>query len=199
MISRACRFAWMSLAVLVCAFPCAAAVPSPSMSLVDPVLVGDSNGMSIVNPFHVIVRDAAGNPVPNSRVSLHFGTTGNAVHAYTVQTPPLNTSCPVVTKFADGTGFVVFNGIRFGGYVNGPVLVAEADGVTLRMVQARSTDTDHDGATNIVDFGVFRSGYLGTPGTHPELDFDQNGSVDVGDFSIFRQVYLNDTPGTPCP
>ena len=170
-------------------------VPDASKSSVEPVLVGDSNGMQIGDGFRVSVRDFSGSSMVNSVVTLQFS--GTSARPYTSQVSPAQVSCPSIRNITGVTGDVVFRA-RFGGFANTPAIVVRADGVLLATVLARSTDLDADGATGIQDLSLFRFNFLHAPDAK-ETDYDESGSTDIGDFSIFRQVFLNDLPGTTCP
>lgn len=192
--ARSFGFAIVSFALLLVVSPAMAGVPSPPNCSVDPVLVGDSNGMQIGAGFRVTVRDIVGNPVAGSSVTLgFFGTT----RPYTVQVAPAAVTCPFIVKSTDAAGHVVFQA-RFGGFANAPAINVQADGINLKVVPARSTDLDANGATDAFDFVHFRNNFLNSPAA-PETDYNQDGVTDPFDFNIFRSVFLNDIPGTLCP
>jgi len=174
--------------------PAAANLPDPGHSIVEDVIVGDSNGMQIGNGFRVIVLDAAGNPVVNSHVVLAFN---GSAKPYTSQVPPAVASCPNIFATTDASGTVVFEP-RFGGFDNSPLVEVRADGVALRIVRSRSTDLTKDGVTAAFDFVQFRNNFLNNP-TAPETDYNEDGITGPVDFNVFRLVYLNDIPGTVCP
>jgi len=184
----------LSCILLLVAAPAAAGVPDPGASSVEPVLVGDSNGMQIGNGFVVVVRDVLGAPLGGVTVQLIFaGTT----RPYTTQVAPATTVCPYIKGATDATGTVVFRA-RFGGYANGPAIEVRANGVLLSTVPARSTDLDADGATAAFDFVHFRNNFLNNPAA-PETDYNEDGITDPFDFNVFRSVFLNDVPGILCP
>jgi hypothetical protein len=193
MLALGRRLAWIPLTLLL-ASPAFAAVPAPPVCSVDPVLVGDSNGMQILTGFRVTIRDAASNPIAGSIVTLSFA---GVPRPYTLQVPPAAVTCPTIVGTTDALGQFTFRP-RFGGFANAPAVLVSADGINLVVVPARSTDINGDGATNVADFNIFRFNYLHNPAAQ-ETDFDQTGATDIGDFNIFRQVFLNDNPGVPCP
>ena len=191
------RFISIMVSSLLAATTVNAAVPSPPNSVVEPVLVGNSNGALIGDGFRVTVRDINNTPVPGATVDLVFAGT---VRPYTAQVPPATSGCPaapVIRKVADAAGNVMFQA-RFGGYVNAPAIQVRADGVLLSQVQARSTDIDVDGTTAVGDFNLFRINFLFNPPA-TETDYNEDGMTLVGDFDIFRKVFLNEVPGTLCP
>lgn len=193
MIALARRAACVSLAVLLLASPAFALVPSPTRSSVDPVVVAIA---TLFLPFHVVVRDAAGTPIPGSNVSLHFAP---PVHPYNAQNPPFVVTCPNVSVNTDATGSAVFSGIRFGGFTTTATVGVFADGIFLRSVTPRSPDFNDDGDVDLVDFAAFRDAYLNHPTTTPQGDFDNSGTVDVADLSAFRGAFVNNAHGTNCP
>lgn len=196
MKTRLCLLAGTALAIALLASPAAATitVPYPPLCSVEPVLVGDSNGMQIGDGFKVTVRDVTGATMAGVVVHLAFaGTT----RPYNAQVAPAQAQCPDIANVTNGLGNVVFQA-RFGGYANAPAIQVIADGFLLKTVPARSTDLDADGATTVADFSRFRINFLTNPAAQ-ETDYDETGLTDLGDFAIFRTVYLNDIPGVPCP
>src|SRR5262245_9369932 len=157
MISRPGIFA-AALAASLLASPVSATtvVPDPAHSSVEPVLVGDSNGMQIGDGFRVTVRDLQNVPMANVVVALQFA--GSGARAYASQVSPAQASCPSILSIANAVGEVAFRA-RFGGFANTPAVVVRADGVRLATVLARSTDLDADGVTGLSDLGIFRQNF----------------------------------------
>jgi len=196
MLARA-RFIAIFVSSIFAATAGNAAVPSPPNSVVEPVLVGNSNGTLIGDGFRVTVRDIANIPIGGSLVDLLFA---GAVRPYTAQVPPSGSLCPAapgIRQAANAAGNAVFQA-RFGGYANAFAIQVRADGVLLSQVMARSTDINADGTTAVGDFNLFRINFLFNPPAM-ETDYNEDGATLVGDFDIFRKVFLNEVPGIPCP
>ena len=171
--------------------------PDPGHSQLEPVIVGDSNGMQIGDGYRVIVRDVNGNPLNGITVELHFSGTG--ANPYNQQVFPAIPTCigRLISSSTDGTGTVVFRPL-FGGFENSAGVRVKGNIINLGSVRARSTDIDSDGATAISDFNRFRLNFLFNPAA-VETDYNEDGITGVGDLDIFRKVFLFDTPGQPCP
>ena len=169
--------------------------PYPPNCTVDPVIVGDSNGMKIGNGYRVIIRDHRNVPLQGVQVTVNFQ---QGVFPYANQPAPTTTDCAlrIIGQFTDVNGLVTFVP-RIGGYQNAAVMAIKTDGMFLTQISGRSTDLDANGTTDIGDFSHFRTNYLTNP-TAQETDYDQSGATDIADFSIFRQVYLNDIAGAVC-
>ena len=193
------RHTTVLLAAAVLLFPGIAAaqhpLPYPPNCTVDPVIVGDSNGMKIGNGYRVIIRSRSNVPIEGVQVTVNFQ---QGVFPYANQPAPTTTDCAarIIGQFTDVNGLVTFVP-RIGGYQNAAVMAIKADGMFIEQISGRSTDLDANGTTDISDFSHFRTNYLTNPSAL-ETDFDQSGATDIGDFSIFRQVYLNDIAGAVC-
>ena len=170
-------------------------LPRPENCTVQPVIVGDSNGMLIGSGYRVIVRDSQNRPIEGTQVSVNFQ---QGVFPYEQQEPGTSVACAtrIISRVSDVNGLVVF-APRLGGFVNAAVMAVKGDGVFLATIAGRSTDLDASGATDVNDLNLFRQNYFNNPSA-PETDFDQSGATDVGDLAIFRQVYFNDLPGVVC-
>lgn len=193
-MSRSRWFVLVAFAALVLASPSLAAVPDPVKSTTELTLVGDSNGMLIGDGYRVTVRDINNIPIAASNVQLIFAGT---VRPYTAQVAPAVVACPIISKFTDAAGNVMFQA-RFGGFANAAAVQVRADGVVLAAVRARSTDLNADGTTSGFDLSTFRFNFLNNPAA-PETDYNEDGITSNPDFNIFRTVFLNDIPGVPCP
>ena len=143
-----------------------AAVPSPATSHVDPCLVICPNGDFA---FHVIVRDAANNPVGGSSVVINFCNCPG-VHLCSGPCDLLATS--------DATGAVTFQ-IKGGGICSAATV--SADGVILAIRAVASPDQDGDLSVSAADIGIV-NGKVGS--ADPTADFDCDGSVTAADVGI---------------
>jgi len=194
MSSRALHFVPIAFALSLFVATAHAGVPDPTRSSSENVIVGDSNGLQVLDGYRVTVRDIANVPLANSHVTLTFAGT---VRPYTVQVAPAVVTCPTIMKMTDAAGNVVFQP-RFGGFANANAVQVRADGVLLNTVLARSTDLNADGKTDVTDLVLFRQNYLFAPASQ-ETDYDETGLTDLGDLAIFRSVYFFDVPGVTCP
>ena len=170
--------------------------PSPTSSLVEPVIVGGTTGQVIGDGYRVVVRDACSQPVINSTVSLTFGP---AIHPYATQVAPVQVNCATRTiRYVTN----VFGAVEFhpqlGGFDNAAHAEVRADGILLGLAKIRSTDYDGDGDTDVSDLNRFRLDFLSSPFA-PESDFDESSSVGVGDLSIFRSEFVNSSAHAVCP
>src|SRR5262245_42781819 len=95
MSSRALPFVSVAFTLCLFAWPAHAAVPDPTKSTEDPVLVGDSSGLQILSGYRVTVHDVLNAPVAGSHVTLTFAGT---VRPYTVQVAPAVVTCPTIMK-----------------------------------------------------------------------------------------------------
>lgn len=174
-----------------------AAVPCPSCSSVDPVLVGSPEAGSPLPAFTVIVRHTTGAPLPNREVALRF--TDPALALVEEQEPGTEVLCGLrmIKRWTGPDGSVGFRA-RFGGYSNAAELEVLADGVLLARVMARSTDLNADGATTLSDLGLFAAA-LADPYGSPETDFDLNGITGLGDLALLGDALSAPPGGSPCP
>lgn len=195
-----------TLVATVLAMPALAAVPSPSQSTVDPVLLGTASGNAIqaassAQPgFRVIVRDIIGQPIGNAQAMLDFfdavGPRGISVQE---SGTTVNCAAKLLTRLTDAAGVAIF-AARFGGYDNQARVLVIADGVVLAQVPARSTDVAaDDGITGLSDFALFTQAFLPCPAcppcaTCPELDFDASGGIALNDFAILAREFMLDVP-----
>lgn len=169
--------------------------PYPPNCTVDPVIVGDSNGMKIGNGYRVIIRDHSNAPLQGVFVTVNFQ---QGVFPYANQPAPTSLDCMsrIIGQTTDVNGLVTFVP-RIGGYQNAPVMAIKADDMFITQISGRSTDLNANGATDAFDLAHFRTNFLSNPNA-VETDYDRSGSTDVNDFNIFRQVFLNDIPGSVC-
>ncbi|MGH7725179.1 MAG: hypothetical protein ACREOU_07080 [Candidatus Eiseniibacteriota bacterium] len=191
----------------VAAPPAQAAVPDPSQSIVEPLVVASwtadpSPACAAPRPgFDVIVRDAAGMPVAGATVALDFSPT--IVRLYLTQNPGTTVNCAAYTlsRPSDAIGIAHFVP-RFGGFENSPAVVVSADGIILAPpIVARSPDFDRNGTVALTDLVYFARSYL-SAGYEPETDFDGCPASSLADLSFFAQEYLTSTnfpPAVLCP
>jgi len=188
-----------------------AATPSPPQCTVDHVIISSWNETPARNGltpcvtsdagFDLVVRDAAGTPIPNSQVRVTFGGTGTSILPYTNLGPgPTFTQCfdrTIVVGPTDGQGRIHFVP-HFGRYAETAVIPVFADGVQIALIEARSPDYDGDGDVDLSDLTTFSGDYL-DPGYHARSDFDDCASTRLGDLVFFVGQYLASTAGSPRP
>jgi len=174
-----------------------AAVPDPTKSKFDAILVGNSSGQNQGNTFHVTVRDVGNIPLAGKIVTIRFLT--SPVRAYTVQNTGLTADCASdqLSAISNGAGEADFNA-RLGGFENQSVVEVRANGVLFGHVLVRSTDIDGDGATGLSDLNAFRERFL-FHAMAPETDFNRDGATNILDFALLREEYARDLRGTVCP
>lgn len=186
----------------------AAAVPSPTTSRVDHIIIGSyslsgaSSGFNPCTPgatpgFDVYVRDAVNNPVPFATVRIIFAGTGTGIRPYNNQLQPMVTTVcnnHEIDVVADGNGHAVFVP-RFGRWGEAPNIPVYADGVLLRNIQAASPDYNDDGAITLSDLSIFSSDLLDDLNYHARSDFDDCPSSKLGDFSFFAAQLLASSAG----
>ena len=178
----ALALAVIAAATLTPARPAAAAVPSPSTSTWDNCLVWCPDGDIA---FHVVIRDFANNPSPNSSVDIHIsGCTGVVVcpltgsEAYTVFGPPGNQFIRQITAADGSTTFRV----RAGGTC--PSVSMTADGVLMFSSKPlRSPDLNGDGVVNATDRNLM-IGLMGTSNAGADLNCD--GIVSQSDLDLLN-------------
>lgn len=178
MLSR--RPVLIVVVVVLCAALAAtahAAVPSAANSFVDPCLricpAGDMN-------FHVVVRDAANNPVAFSTVTLNLCLCPGVVLCPPGPADPYTVSGCTVQWISNAAGIADLP-LRAGGVCMDSILVF-ADGVLLAIRNAiASPDQDGNLTVNAVDTGIINA-KLG--GTDPTGDLNCSGLVDIGDPGI---------------
>src|SRR5262249_20398664 len=173
------------------------AVPSPSTSHCDPILVGNSSGIDMGNTYHVVVRDLANSPVVGRPVAIWFSS--SPARPDVEQEAGSTTDCAAltITRTSDATGSATFHA-RMGGYDNTKTVRVLASGVVLALIQVRSTDMNGDGATGGADFNAFRQRFLLDPHA-PETDFNLDGITNGFDFDLFRTQFLSGVTSTVCP
>src|SRR5262245_13315582 len=129
MFRRTRRFMWIVLGLLLptyaFAFP-----PDPAHSSIEPILVGDSSGLQILDGFRVTVRDL--NNVPLSGVGVVIVFSG-PVRPYTSQNAGTGVACPNVKIISDASGNAVF-AARFGGFTNANTIDIRGNGTLLSTV-----------------------------------------------------------------
>lgn len=192
MIARAL----LTLVVVVSPLTVDAAVPDPTKSRGDSILVGNSSGRDMGNAFHVTVRDVSNNPLPGKFVFFHFvGTARPCVQQE--QGSTVDCGALTLTRISDGVGEVVFHA-RIAGFDDGNVAEVRMSGVLLKRIPVRSTDLDGDGTTDLRDLNLFRQRFLFDHGA-PETDFDLNGITNGFDLDRMREEIVFPTHGTVCP
>ncbi len=170
----------------------------PSMSSVDPVLVGDASGNAIGKGFEVVARHLDGVPAdPGTVITLVFVGTG--VAPYTAQAGGTTVDCiaRTISKVVDSDGRAVFFP-RMGGFNDGDAVKVLAGLMLLRYVPARSTDLNADGATDLADAQLFRAGFMANPPA-AETDFNADGVTDLRDLAILRSELESGAKGSLCP
>src|SRR5262249_32233633 len=160
-------------------------LPRPENCTVEPVIVGDSNGMQIGDGYRVIVRDSQNRPIEGTQVSVNFQ---QGVFPYQQQFFPgagVDCAAIILSQVSDVNGVATFIP-RIGGSNLFPVMAVKGDGVFLAQISGRSTDLDASGATDAFDFNHFRINFLTNPSA-PETDYNEDGVTDAFDFNLFRQ------------
>ena len=174
-----------------------AAVPDPTKSKCDPILIGNSSGQSQGNTFHATVRDVGNIPLAGKTVTIRFLT--SPAKPYVTQNAGLTADCAAHTLSAisDGNGEADFNA-RLGGFDNSSAVEVRANGVLFGHVLVRSTDLDGDGATTLSDINAFRERFLHDAAA-PETDYNHDGTTNIRDFALLRDEYVRNVRGTLCP
>jgi len=192
-------YAFVVMTLCLLAGPVAAAVPDPSKSHSDPVLVGNSSGADMGNKFHVNVRDVGNVPKHGAQVSLvFFSSPARPLMEQETGTSATCASPANISRVTDQNGDVFFHA-RIAGFDDGGTTVqVRASGVLLRSIPVRSTDLNGDGTTDLSDLHLFRERFLFDP-TAAETDFNQDGVTDVSDLVLFRREFFVGARGTPCP
>jgi hypothetical protein len=73
-----------------------------------------------------------------------------------------------------------------------------ANGVLFGYIEARSTDLDGDGKTDLRDLNVFREGFVhGT--TASDMDLNHDGATNGYDFALFRAEFMRGAQNSVCP
>ena len=181
-----------------------ASLPDPTLSSVDPVLIGSAGGVVEGTRYTVVVRHVTGTPLPGKLVTIHFGTaSGNPGSAaspqlYDSQLAPVSVDCQgqVLSQLSGPTGVATFFA-HFGGAENGASVVVSAFGVPLKRIKVRSTDLNSNGSTDLPDFGIFGDNFFNNPAA-AETDFNDSGSTELADFAIFGAEFFSGASGTPC-
>jgi hypothetical protein len=187
--------------------------PAPPQCTVDHVIISSWNETPAKNGltpcvmsqdgFDVVVRDAAGTPVPNAQVRITFGGTGTSIRPYTNLGPgPTFAQCfdfTIVVGPTDGLGRIHFVP-HFGRYAETRVVPVFADGVQIALIEARSPDYDGDGDVDLSDLTTFSGDYLDTQNYRARSDFDDCAGSTLGDFVFFVGQYLaSGATGVPRP
>jgi len=188
-----------------------AGVPSPANSNVDDVLVGGTGGSA--NPlkgggfgtavvsvgFTVEVKDIGGTPISGANVTINFSTAnGNsglsvAANPYNAQNDGSSVDCgtKTISKTTDGLGKAVFQPL-FEGAENDASIEVRANGVLLKLIVARSTDTNGNGLTGVEDLAVYQANLYGPMGA--EVDWNP-GTLGVDDLAILQsEIFLAPAP-----
>jgi hypothetical protein len=196
-----------------------AGVPDPAQSQADDVIVGNVSGNPL-SPggafgtavdgigYTVVVNDVNGSPVSGVQVTINLstgsGSTGLSAgtNTMTTQVAPATVDCAssTITKVTDGSGVAIFTGL-FGGAENSASIEVRADGILLKLIQARSTDMNADGETGLADLNEFRKNFFGISGGNTaalETDFDIGGDTGLGDLNKFRIEFFDTTVITAC-
>ena len=192
----------VALAAAILAFvtpgPSNAAVPDPTKSHADPVLVGNLSGADMGNAFHVNVRDVGNVPKVGVTVSIVFNGSGSRPLQEQEAGTAVTCGSPVsISRVTDTHGDVFFHA-RVSGSDDEVIYQVRANGVLLRDITIRSTDLDGNGSTDLGDLNAFRVQYLSDP-RGAETDYSQDGVTDLTDFNLFRIEYLKGARGSFCP
>jgi hypothetical protein len=184
------------LALLIRVSP-AGAVPDPTKSKTDPILVGNSSGADMGNGFNVVVRDIGNIPLPGRNVTLIFFT--NNARPDQVQESGTSVDCTskILGRITDSQGQVVFHA-EIAGYDNALTVQVRASGVLLNTVVVRSTDIDGNGATDLRDLNAFRERFV-MDRTAPETDFNHDGVTNGYDFDLLREEFVRGARNAVCP
>ena len=173
--------ALVSVAVLGPVMPAGATTPSPSMSEVSPVAVGNASGSTVLSGFQVKVRHLGGGPVPGAVVVMEL-TPG--ISLFTAQDPSVTVDCVghrlLLQTDQNGESTVQ---LRFGGFENDMTVGVSADGVFMTSIRARSIDIDGDGRVGVGDVSLFQQNVFHNPSA-PETDFDGGGSTNLPDLAL---------------
>jgi hypothetical protein len=150
---------------------CAAGVPSPSNSLVDPCLVVCPAGEIV---FHVLVRDLNSSPLINSVVMIDFcGCPGVSICPSSTTDPYVHLNACQIAKVTGVDGRADF-GIRAGGGCSSLGARVYADGVLLAFRNVASPDQDGNLMVLLPDLTLADSK---RGSTDPTADFDCDGLV----------------------
>jgi len=182
----------------------------PSLSTLEPVIVGNASGTGypVVNGpagtlspgFQVIARDVTAAPQNHETIILDFSQAN--VRLFGSQNSGTTLNCPAKTLSSTTNlqGTATFFP-RFGGFDNRAIVRVTSSGILLGFVPAISTDLDGaDGQTGPGDLTLFAGSFLHEPGSHPEADFDQSGGrLGLGDLVIFSGEFLSGSQGAYCP
>jgi hypothetical protein len=167
---------------------CAAGVPSPANSTMDPCIVACPAGEIV---FHVVVRDISSNPVINSVVAIDFcSCPGVTLCAASTTDPYQRFSACEIRKVTDAAGHADF-AIRAGGgcaFLGARVF---ADGVLLAHRNVASPDQDGNLMVQLADLTLANSK---RGSIDPTADFDCDGVVSDSDVS-----YVVPHGGHVCP
>jgi len=193
------RLAIAVLLLLAAGSSAAAAVPDPTKSHADPVVVGNTSGADMGNAFHVNVRDVGNIPKVGVTVSINFyGARARPLREQEAGTTVNCAASPInMSRVTDGQGNVVFHA-RIAGSDGQVLYQIRANGVLLRTDPIRSTDLDGDGDTDLGDLNAFRAQYLVDP-RGAETDYNQDGVTDLADLQLFRAEFYRGGKGTLCP
>jgi len=153
------------------------AVPDPARSYVDPCLrvcpAGDLN-------IHIVVRDAANNPLPGAVVESDLCACPGIVMCPDLPIGYVVSGCMLVAT-ADAAGVVDWR-LKAGGTCNGQVVV-RADGVLLAIRNAVSSpDQNGDLMVDATDAGLMAA-KLGGP-YDPTADLNCSGLLELGDTGV---------------
>lgn len=167
---------------------CAAGVPSPANSSMDPCVVLCPAGEIV---FHVVVRDVSSNPVAGSTVEINFcSCPGVTLCPASTTDPYQRVSACRIRKVTDAAGHADF-AIRAGGGCANLGATVSADGVLLAHRNVASPDQDGNLMVQLADLTLADSkrGSL-----DPTADFDCDGLVSDSDVD-----YVVPHGGHVCP
>jgi len=178
----------------------AAAVPDPTKSHADPILVANISGADMGNAYHVNVRDVGNIPKVGVTVTINFPAGAHsrplleqeAGTAVSCTTTPIN-----ISRVTDGQGNVVFHA-RVAGADDQIRYQIRANGVLLTTIPIRSTDMDGDGDTDLSDLNAFRMQFLIDP-RGAQTDYNQDGVTNLADLQLFRAEFYRGAKGSFCP
>lgn len=175
------------LALAAIASTAAAGVPYPPNCSVDPCLVFCP--VSDIG-FHVTVRDAGNNLVPNSLVTLDFSGCPYFHHCLVPGSTLFNDILKTASTFTGASGAATFF-LPMGGTCPGNAVRIFADGVLIAQRTLASPDYDGNLFPDDLDQAAIQA-LVGT--TDPTADLDCNGVVDAADVAFFQRHRFHACP-----
>ena len=200
----------LSVCGLLGASAAIAGVPSATNSIIGTgiQLVGTAGGVADVKGQKLItVKDAIGNTVQNSTVTISFSasTAADIRLCSTQPQPGVGVSCgnKEVVALTDASGIATFRVVGYAlnpgtgvfgapgaGYGVGGATV-KADGVTLGTLTVGAPDENGSGGIGVVDLALFlndRFSISAPANFRGRSDFNGTNSVDVVDLAVFLNI-----------